>query len=240
MNPSLTICLPLRDGQAVLERLVQDALEVAAEMAVRYEVLVIDDGSRDATIEVADELATRYPQVRTYREPVPVGFPVYVPRALATCAGELIVLRSQGCRLPLGFLFRLAEMLGPRDTAFAGVRTESSRVARWVRRMTKHGGSKADSSATQPDVDLLLFRKPAARAIGQWRGESQELIAELERHELSWVEVPVTASDLGNIPRPPAGRAGTKPRRTPLLLATDPASDSPLAFGPIRDFALGE
>src|SRR5690606_13630996 len=44
--PSLSVVVPCHDESATIEAVVRDALHHAGEVASRYEVIVVDDGSR--------------------------------------------------------------------------------------------------------------------------------------------------------------------------------------------------
>jgi hypothetical protein len=63
VNKSLTIVLPVYNAESRLRKNVSELLEVASELTPKFGVLIIDDGSTDATLEVAEELAAHYPQV---------------------------------------------------------------------------------------------------------------------------------------------------------------------------------
>ena len=67
LNKSLTIVLPVYNGETRLRKCVGEILELASELTARFGVLIIDDGSTDATFEVAEELAALYPQVSVLR-----------------------------------------------------------------------------------------------------------------------------------------------------------------------------
>ena len=67
MEYSLSALLPVHNAQATLAATVHEFLEILPEVTPRFEVVIADDGSTDATIEVADELATCYPQVSAVR-----------------------------------------------------------------------------------------------------------------------------------------------------------------------------
>lgn len=64
MDRRLTLLLPVRNAQASLNDHVSRILETVADLTTRFELVIVDRGSTDATTEVADELAHRYPQVR--------------------------------------------------------------------------------------------------------------------------------------------------------------------------------
>jgi hypothetical protein len=67
LNKSLTVVLPVYNGEMRLRKSVDEILELASELTSKFGVLIIDDGSNDATYEVAEELAARYPQVSVRR-----------------------------------------------------------------------------------------------------------------------------------------------------------------------------
>src|SRR5687767_10572113 len=67
-NKSLTVVLPVYNGETRLRKNVSEILELASELTTRFGVLIIDDGSNDATYEVAEELAAHFPQVKVHRQ----------------------------------------------------------------------------------------------------------------------------------------------------------------------------
>ena len=67
LNKSLTIVLPVHNAETRLRKNVRELLELASELTAKFGVLIIDDGSTDATYEVAEELASHYPQVSVRR-----------------------------------------------------------------------------------------------------------------------------------------------------------------------------
>jgi hypothetical protein len=66
-NKSLTVVLPIYNGEARLRKNVNEILELASELTNKFGVLIIDDGSNDSTYEVAEELAAHFPQVTVQR-----------------------------------------------------------------------------------------------------------------------------------------------------------------------------
>jgi hypothetical protein len=66
-NKSLTIVLPIHNGESRLRAHVRDLLEIASELTPDFKILIVDDGSTDATYEVAESLEAHYPQVSVRR-----------------------------------------------------------------------------------------------------------------------------------------------------------------------------
>jgi len=61
---SLTIFFPCYNEEANVERMTRAAVDVARRVADDYEVIIVNDGSRDRTGDIADRLATEIPGVR--------------------------------------------------------------------------------------------------------------------------------------------------------------------------------
>lgn len=61
---SLTITFPCYNEEANVERVTRAAVAIAQKITDDYEVLIVDDGSRDRTGEIADRVAAEDPHVR--------------------------------------------------------------------------------------------------------------------------------------------------------------------------------
>lgn len=90
MKPSVSVLLPVFNAQHHLERDVAAILDVLAELSDRFEVLIVDDGSTDDTMEAARQLAIIYPQVRAVRHPLRLGLAQAVETALDVTDGEIL------------------------------------------------------------------------------------------------------------------------------------------------------
>lgn len=107
MERSLTVLLPVRDAQFTLTATVSELLDVLPDLTGHFELVIVDDGSKDATIEVADELATRFPQVRVIRHGCAQGRAASIATGLRESRGDIIFLRDDDCRLPVDQIGRL-------------------------------------------------------------------------------------------------------------------------------------
>jgi dolichol-phosphate mannosyltransferase len=89
--------MPVRDAQSTLAGTVAQVLDMAADVSERFELLIIDDGSSDATGEIAHELSLHYPQIRTLRHNKPLGEEAALRAGMAQCRGEVVFVRG-GCQ----------------------------------------------------------------------------------------------------------------------------------------------
>ena len=59
--PSISVVLPVYNEEANLASVTQEWLEALAALGLRHKILLIDDGSKDRTPEIAADLAARHP-----------------------------------------------------------------------------------------------------------------------------------------------------------------------------------
>src|SRR5712692_854526 len=62
--PGLSVFFPALNDSGTIASVVIRAVQAASELTPDFEVIVVDDGSVDATAAIADELARTYRQVR--------------------------------------------------------------------------------------------------------------------------------------------------------------------------------
>lgn len=73
MNAAVTIVLPVHNVQRTLRSSLLGMMELAETTGRRLQVAVVDDGSTDATYEIACELASEFPQLTVLRQPYQRG-----------------------------------------------------------------------------------------------------------------------------------------------------------------------
>ena len=62
-QPALSLVFPVFDEVESVGELIETALEIAARLALHFEIIVVDDGSRDGSGVVIDHWATVDPRV---------------------------------------------------------------------------------------------------------------------------------------------------------------------------------
>jgi glycosyltransferase involved in cell wall biosynthesis len=65
-QPRISIVIPVYNEEAILHAAVVDLRERLAPFGWSYEIVLAENGSRDRTLEIAAELGTKYPEVRSF------------------------------------------------------------------------------------------------------------------------------------------------------------------------------
>lgn len=70
----LSLFFPCHNEEANVEGVIREALRIAPQVTERYEVLIVDDGSRDRTADIVQRLAASHPTVRLVRHDQNKGY----------------------------------------------------------------------------------------------------------------------------------------------------------------------
>ena len=73
-KPSIAVFFPVYGDEGTVERVALKSLKVLSEIASRYKVIIIDDGSPDRSGEIADKLAEKYPEIVSVRHKTNLGY----------------------------------------------------------------------------------------------------------------------------------------------------------------------
>lgn len=88
--PGLSFFFPAYNDGGTIASLVIRASQAAARLTPDFEVIVVDDGSEDATAALADELARTYPHVRVVHHSRNRGYGAALRTGFATAAKDVI------------------------------------------------------------------------------------------------------------------------------------------------------
>ena len=89
-KPGLSVFFPAYNDSGTIASLVISALKAAQRLTPDFEVIIVNDGSADATAEIADELARTYPQVRVVHHEGNRGYGGALCTGFASATRDLI------------------------------------------------------------------------------------------------------------------------------------------------------
>jgi glycosyltransferase involved in cell wall biosynthesis len=214
--PSLSYFFPAHNEAENIEPLVDEALGVLPELAERFEIIAVDDGSRDGTSEIADRLAAAHPAVvRVAHHPTNLGYGAALRTGIGSARYPLVAFTDGDRQFRLADLRLLLDRLSADDApdVVAGYRIR--RADPLVRRIYARLYRLAlvlFYRLTVRDVDCAckLFRREALQGVRLESGGaflSAELLIKIGARGHRIVEVPVP-----HYPRTAGRQSGANPR----------------------------
>jgi glycosyltransferase involved in cell wall biosynthesis len=211
---SITVFFPVFNDQETIELLAEKALAVLPQLTDDYEVLLIDDGSIDASGSVADDLARTMKHVRVIHHPFNQGYGAALRTGFGNAAKELIFYTDGDGQYDVGELARLVPLMEDGVDVVNGYKIERqdnrgrkasgalyNRLARFIFRLP----------ISDVDCDFRLVRRSAISRISLGVSSGAicvEMIRKLKSAGCTFREVPVH-----HYPRPHGKSQFFTPRR---------------------------
>jgi len=203
--------MPAYNEEANIEPQVLDVIEALRPLADDFEVIVVNDGSRDRTGAVVSELAAAHPQVRLVQHPSNQGYGAALYSGFTSATKDLVFLTDSDRQFDLDDLRRLLPLLDRADIV-AGYR--APRRDPFMRVLNGIGWSTLVTlffGYTARDIDCAfkLFRRDILQKIHlQSRGAtfSAEFLVRAKRAGFSIVELGVK-----HRPRCAGSQTGARP-----------------------------
>lgn len=86
----LSVVVPAYNEEATIARVIRRLLSVPHLL----EIVVVDDGSRDRTFEIASDLSRQHPEVRVLRQPSNSGKTAALRAGFAATRGEIVLVQD--------------------------------------------------------------------------------------------------------------------------------------------------
>jgi dolichyl-phosphate beta-glucosyltransferase len=143
LTPEITIVIPAYNEEARLERTVRDGVAYFRATGRPFEVIVVDDGSRDETSGLARTLGDELPEVRLIRLAANHGKGYAVRTGVVNARGQLVLFADADGATPWAEFGRLEAALaagadiavGSRALHAAGVRVKAKVYRRVIGRV---------------------------------------------------------------------------------------------------------
>jgi dolichol-phosphate mannosyltransferase len=169
----LSLVIPLFNEEAVLPLLVQRLDEVLTRLDCAAEIILIDDGSRDRTLELVRQIAARDPRYRALSFSRNFGHQAAITAGLDVASGDAVVIMDADLQDPPEILERMVRLYREGYDVVS-----AQRVGRegdgWWKRTTATGFywimRKMVDERIVPEVgDFRLLSASVVRALRQFR-----------------------------------------------------------------------
>jgi glycosyltransferase involved in cell wall biosynthesis len=191
--PALSIVVPVHDERECLEPLVRELVEVLDPAPGAYEILLVDDGSRDGSVEVMERIAAADPRVRIVRLRRRAGQTAALDAGFRAALGQAIVTMDGDLQNDPRDIPRLVAALSECDLA-AGYRV--ARRDRWLRRAASRVANAVRNQVTRDEVidtgcSLKALRRECLGRIKLYDGMHRFLPTLLRLEGFRVVQLPV-------------------------------------------------
>ena len=113
--PSISLVLPAYNEEENIEPVIAEATPALAAIADDYEIIIVDDGSRDETAAVATRSAASDAHVRLVRHPVNQGFGASVFSGFTSAVKDWILYTDADRQFVLSELSRFVPLMDQAD-----------------------------------------------------------------------------------------------------------------------------
>lgn len=193
--PALSYFFPAHNEEANIEALIAEALDALPALAEQFEIIAVDDGSRDATPDIADRLAASHPGVvRVVHHPTNLGYGAALRSGFQAARHDLVCFTDGDRQFRVADLGRLTARIQAPDApdVVAGyrirradppIRTIYARLYRLANRVwfglpvrdidcacklfrrTALGGVRVESGGAFFSAELLIKLRASGRSI---------------------------------------------------------------------------
>lgn len=167
MKSSLTVVLPLHNAQSIIADKVDDLLEHLPELCSQFEIVLVDDGSTDMTVEAAHELSLAFPQVQLIIHSAKLGPQESLRSALRYSQGELLLACARPMHLDAVEIKKLWERRTSEGAVYGNL--IDSPVGDLPKPPT---GGRRPARNEMPMPDMLLVPR---RLLSGWSGADEEM-----------------------------------------------------------------
>lgn len=200
----LSILIAAYNEESSLRPCVEAVIAAELPQGLAREVIIVDDGSRDATWSVMQKLATEHSGVvRVFQQPTNMGKGAALRRAIAESTGDLAVFQDADLEYDPADYRRLLHpiMTGRADVVFGSRFAGEERKVLFFwhtlanRFLTLCSNMLNDTNWTDMETCYKVFRADCLRAIpleSNRFGIEPEITAKVARNRLRMFEVPIS------------------------------------------------
>jgi dolichol-phosphate mannosyltransferase len=193
--PELSIVLPVYNEEESLPPLWQEIRDALDPTGLQYEVIFVDDGSRDRSAEIVREFRRRDPRVRLIKLKSNAGETAATDAGLKAARGRRVVVMDADLQNDPRDIPAMLAHLDQWD-AVTGWRVNRAAGDSWVRRLSSRIANRVRNRLSQETIHdsgctFRAFRRECLRDLVLYRGLHRFIPTLLRMRGFRVLEVPV-------------------------------------------------
>lgn len=195
---SLTVFFPFWNEEENIEKVVEAALPVAADVAEKWEILLIDDGSTDNTKKLGEKLEKKYQHVRLISHTINRGYGAALKTGFEDSQYDYIVFTDGDLQFDFSEITRLLEEIDSADMVIGFREKRQDTLSRHALMMLHRAWGYIFFGLYVKDIDcgFKLFKKQSLSEIMPLRSEgamiTTEILVKAKAKKLKIAQVGVT------------------------------------------------
>jgi glycosyltransferase involved in cell wall biosynthesis len=89
----ISVVIPVYNEEKYISTTIQRVLDVD-HLGLTFELVVVDDGSKDGTVAILQELADKNPEIKIFQQPVNMGKGAALRRGFKEATGDIILIQD--------------------------------------------------------------------------------------------------------------------------------------------------
>jgi dolichyl-phosphate beta-glucosyltransferase len=171
-SPDLSVVIPAYNEESRIEPTVREIVEYCRAQARNFELILVDDGSRDGTTALGRLLSVEFPELRLIRLAANRGKGYAVRTGIVNAIGRLVLFTDADGSTPIGELSRLEDALaegadvavGSRALRAEGIEVQAKLYRHLIGRTFHRMVEKlADAGVKDTQCGFKLFRSAVAQ-----------------------------------------------------------------------------
>ena len=210
---SLSVFFPFWNEQDNIENVVENALKVVDQIADKWEIIIVDDGSEDKTLEKAQKLAKLHKNIVVVSHTPNRGYGAALKEGFSHARYEYVVFNDGDGQFDFSEVTKFADKIQSCDLVIGYRKKRQDHLMRHILMNLLKIWDFMLFRLHVRDIDcgFKMFRKTALDSIGTLRSEgamiTTEILVKAKRKKLKMGEVEVShfrrkhgSSTGGNIP----------------------------------------
>lgn len=181
--PELSIFFPFWNEEKNIEKIVNLAREFAPNVSERFEIIMVDDGSSDKTLEKAKSLASKYKNLKVVTHSPNRGYGAALKEGFANASYKYIVFLDGDMQFDFSEVTKFVEEIKNADIVigFRKKRRDHNLMKRLLLMNLLKIGDYILFGFSFKDIDcgFKMFRRSALDAIGPLRSEGAMVTTEI-------------------------------------------------------------
>lgn len=181
MVPELSLFFPAYNEEAIIQDTIKDADRVLSKIAREYEIVVVEDGSRDKTAQKVEELAKKNKHVRLIKHKVNRGYGGAIKTGFYSCKYDLVAFTDSDGQFDISEISKFFPSLKDNDLVIGFRLRRQEGKKRWAMAFLWKLWNFALFGLWVRDIDCAfkMFKRKVFVEIPELATESAETTAEL-------------------------------------------------------------